>query len=74
MAKKKAAKKTTKKNLEMVLVASKTKELLKGSGKDTLNVSADALEKFNRVVHHMADIARERCKANGRKTVRPCDF
>ncbi len=78
MAKKKAtkkiAKKSTKKSVEMLLVGSKTKDALKGSGKNTLNVSGDALVAFNEAVHELVEKARERCIANGRKTVRPSDF
>lgn len=74
MAKKKAKKAAKKKSLEMLLVGSKTKEALKGSGKNTLNVSGDALEAFNAIVHELAEKARERCMSNGRKTVRPSDF
>ena len=37
-----------KKDLEMLLVGSKTKDALKGSGKSTLNVSGDALEEIGR--------------------------
>lgn len=63
-----------KKDLEMLLVGSKTKEVLKGSGNDTLNVSSDALEALNEVIHELVERARVRCAENGRKTVRPSDF
>ena len=56
---------------EMLLVSSKTKDALKSA---KLNVSSDALEKLNEVVHRMIKEAQERCKANGRKTVRGSDF
>lgn len=59
---------------EMLLVGSKTKEALKGSGKNSLNVSGDALDALNAVVHELVERARERCASNGRKTVRPSDF
>lgn len=65
---------SNKKELEMLLVGSKTKELLKGSGNETLNVSSDALEALNQVVHELVERARTRCSENGRKTVRPSDF
>ena len=63
-----------KKDLEMLLVGSKTKEALKGSGKNTLNVSGDALDALNEVIHDLVERARTRCSENGRKTVRPSDF
>ena len=56
---------------EMLLVGSKTKDALKSSG---LNVSGDALDKLNDVVHMLVKDAQERCLANGRKTVRASDF
>lgn len=57
--------------LEMVLVGSKTKQLLKETG---LNVSGDALDGLNKVVHGLISGAQVRCKANNRKTVRATDF
>jgi len=86
MAKKKAAKKATKKTAtkkatkkpakraskkEMLLVGSKTKEALKGKG---FNVSSDALTAMNEYVYFLVDQAQKRCKANGRKTIRPYDI
>ena len=65
---------TKKKDLEMLLVGSKTKDALKGDGKSTLNVSGDALEALNEIVHDLVERARVRCSENGRKTVRPSDF
>ena len=62
------------KTTEMLLVGSKTKEALKGDGKNTLNVSSDALDALNTVVHDLVEKARARCTENGRKTVRPSDF
>lgn len=59
------------KELEMLLVGSKTKEALKDGG---LNVGGDALEKLNEKVHLMLKEAQERCTANGRKTIRASDF
>ena len=71
MAKKKAKKKVAKKaKREMVLVLSKAKEALKGSG---LNVSADTLDALNDRVHDLIERAQARCTDNGRKTVRPYD-
>lgn len=60
-----------KKEMDMLLVGSKTKEALKATG---LNVSSDALDKLNERVHVMVKEAQERCNANGRKTVRAADF
>lgn len=72
MAKKKAAKKTTKKTTkDMLLVGSKTKEALKGKG---FNVSSDAISAMNEYVYWLVDQAQKRCKANGRKTIRPYDI
>ncbi|MCA9715257.1 MAG: hypothetical protein H6713_37430 [Myxococcales bacterium] len=74
MAKKKAKKKSSKKTkapTEVLVVASKCKEALKGHG---CNVGGDALEGLNGWVHwHIAQAAR-RAEANGRKTVRAHDF
>ena len=41
------------KDLEMLLVGSKTKDAIKGDGKNTLNVSGDALEALNQIVHDL---------------------
>lgn len=65
MAKKK------KKELEMLLVGSKTKETLKEMG---CNVSGDALVGLNQWVHWLIEQAAHRAEANGRKTVRDHDF
>lgn len=69
--KKKAAKKSKK---EMLLVGSKTKEALKGSGKNKYNVSSDTLDALNEHVYWLIDQAQKRCAANGRKTIRPYDI
>ena len=63
-----------KKSLEMLLVGSKTKEAIKGDGKSTYNVSGDALDALNEIVHDLVMKARARCSENGRKTVRASDF
>ena len=57
---------------EMLLVASKTKEALKGDGK--YNVSSDALEALNEQVYWFISQAQKRCEANGRKTIRNHDI
>lgn len=74
--KKKATKKATKKSAkkEMLLVGSKTKEALKGSGRNTFNVSSDAMDALNEYVYWIVDQAQKKCAANGRKTIRPYDI
>ena len=85
MAKKKAAKKATKKatkkaapkraaKKEVLIVGSKTKLALKGSGKTTFNVSSDTLDALNELVYQAVEQAQKRCAANGRKTIRPYDI
>lgn len=74
MAKKKATKKAAKKSKDMLLVGSKTKEALKGSGKTTYNVSSDTLDALNEYVYWVVEQAQKRCAANGRKTIRPYDI
>lgn len=56
---------------EVFVVASKVKEAI---GKQDLNTAGDAVEGLSAVVEAMIKKACERCKANGRKTVRPEDF
>ena len=60
------------KEMEMLLVASKTKDALKGKGK--FNVSSDALEAMNSYVYWLVDQAQKKCEANGRKTIRSYDI
>ena len=62
------------KTKEMLLVGSKTKDALKGSGKETFNVSADALEGLNEYVYWLVEQAQTRAAANGRKTIRAHDI
>lgn len=62
------------KDKEMLLVGSKTKEALKGTGKTTFNVSADAIEGLNEYVYWLVEQAQNRAKANGRKTIRAYDI
>ena len=59
------------KELDMLLVGSKTKEALK---ERDVNVAGDALEGLNQVVHWYIQQAAARAEANGRKTVRAHDF
>lgn len=61
------------KKKEMLLVGSKTKEALKGSGKNTFNVSSDTLDALNEYVYWLVEQAQKKCAANGRKTIRPYD-
>ncbi|HIF46354.1 MAG TPA: hypothetical protein EYQ73_06155 [Candidatus Poseidoniales archaeon] len=56
---------------DMVIVASKFKEMVKSSG---CNTGGDAAEAFNHYVHWQIEEACNRAKANGRKTVRSHDF
>jgi histone H3/H4 len=59
------------KEVEMLLVGSKTKDALKATG---LNVAGEALDKLNERVHQLVKEAQDRCTANGRKTVKASDF
>ena len=61
-----------KKQKEMLVVGSKTKDALRGGGK--FNVSADAIEAINENVYWLVDQAQKRCTANGRKTIRGYDI
>lgn len=77
-AKKSPAKKTTAKKSaaksargEMLIVASKTREVLKSAG---CNVAGDALEGLNGWMYWLLQQASVRAKMNGRKTVRAHDF
>lgn len=62
------------KQKDMLLVGSKTKDALKGSGKNTYNVSSDTMEALNEYVYWLVDQAQKKCAANGRKTIRPYDI
>lgn len=65
------AKKGKTKELEMLLVGSKTKDALK---EYDVNIAGDALNGLNMWVHWLVGQAAKRAKANGRKTVRDYDF
>lgn len=68
----KMAKKEKKgKSLDMLLVGSKTKDVLRTAG---CNVAGDALNALNGVVYWYIEQAASRARANGRKTVRGHDF
>lgn len=78
---KKATKKTTKKTAtkraskkEVLVVGSKLKAALKGSGKKTFNVSGDTLDAMNEYMYWLVAQAQKRAEANGRKTIRPHDI
>lgn len=64
MAKKEAS-------VAMILIGSKTKEVMKSTG---LNVSGEAIEALNIKVHELIMEAQKRTLANGRKTVKATDF
>ncbi len=68
MSKKKAKKKG---GPDVLLVASKVKEQIKGAG---CNTGGDAVEGLNGWVHWLIDQATKRAAKNGRKTVRAHDF
>lgn len=55
----------------MLVVQSKVKEYLKS--KD-VNVSGSFADEASKKIEKMLDEAVERCKANGRKTIRGYDF
>jgi histone H3/H4 len=59
------------KKMEMLVIASKAKSVLK---KNKCNTASDALDGLNQVVHWYLEQASKRAKANGRKTVRAHDF
>jgi histone H3/H4 len=61
----------TEQKKEMLLVASKTKDALKG---EDFNVSTEAIEALNDYVYWLVDQAQKKCKANGRKTIKPYDI
>lgn len=61
----------TEQKKEMLLVASKTKDALKG---EDFNVSTEAIEALNDYVYWLVEQAQKKCKANGRKTIKPYDI
>lgn len=65
------ATKSGKKMGEMMIVASKMKDAIRGSG---FNVAGDAIHHLNEKVHSMLQAATHRAGTNGRKTVRGHDF
>jgi histone H3/H4 len=69
--KRKAAKAKKAKTKEMLLVASKVKQAIRGQ---KMNVAGDAPAALNGVVYWYIEQAAKRAAANGRKTVRAHDF
>jgi hypothetical protein len=59
------------KSKDPLIIASKAKGVLKGSG---CNTAGDAFEALNGYVYWLLEQAAKRAKANGRKTVRGHDF
>lgn len=59
------------KPVEMLLVASKVRQLIKDAG---CNTASDALEGLNAYVTWLVITAAKRAQANKRMTVRPHDF
>jgi histone H3/H4 len=56
---------------EMLLVASKVKQMIRDAG---CNTAGDALDGLNNVVYQAVQSAARRAGQNGRKTVRAHDF
>ena len=56
---------------EMLLVASKVKQMIRDAG---CNTAGDALEGLNALVYQYVQTAARRATENGRKTVRAHDF
>lgn len=56
---------------ESFCVQSKVREQIKKTG---LRLSSDAIDALNKHVEDAIKKAAERCKANGRQTIRPSDF
>ena len=67
MAKKGGAKKGG----EVFVVGSKAKDAIRKAG---LRTAGDALDALNGRVGELISGAVDRCKANGRQTIRPADF
>ena len=70
MAKKKSKTTKSRKNKEVLVVASKIKAYVRDRG---MNTSADAISCLSERVYGMLDEATSRTKANGRKTLKPQD-
>ncbi len=59
------------KKREIVIIASKAKEAIKGQGCQS---SGDLVEALSEKVHDILEAAVNRAKKNGRATVRPYDL
>ena len=59
-----------KKELEMVLVQSKVRDVIR---EKELRTSDEFLTALNEHVHAVLEVAMKRCKENGRQTLRPQD-
>lgn len=70
-APKKAAAKKTAATREVLVVASKVKEYIKGK---SLQSSADVVPALSEAIYKMLDDAAVRTQGNGRATVRPYDL
>lgn len=70
--KRRAVKRSSQKLLDMLVVSSRSKEALKG--KEGFRVSSDSVDALNQYLHKLVESAQRRCKANGRKTIRPYDI
>ena len=56
---------------DILIVQSKVKEVIKKQG---CNTASDAVDAMSKQVEGMIKKAIDRCKANGRKTVKATDF
>jgi histone H3/H4 len=70
-AKKRKAGNSSPRPTEMLLVASKVRQLIKDAG---CNTAGDALDGLNAYVDWLVQQAAKRASENGRKTVRAHDF
>ena len=61
------------KELETLIITSKTREAIKEYGKEEVRVSEEFLTAFNNHLHATLKLAIARCNGNGRKTLRPED-
>ena len=70
MPKKKSKTARSKKNREVLVVASKVKAYVRDRG---MNTSGDAICCLSEKLYHILDEATARTSANGRKTLKPQD-
>ena len=62
------------KELETILIQSKTRDLVKELGKGEVRVSEEFLTALNEKTHKDIAAALKRCDGNGRKTLRAEDI